>query len=146
MSRGLFWSPFTTRGSTRGWVFHTPHPGVSSRLQSGALQRHGTFKDTVPSKTPDGRLKIDLPYIKKSNRMTLRGSGQSARNIREITNFHWSGGVEGFGIWVLGANIVISATFRTSYGKSDTKKMTNRGMARGTPSSKMKKSNPNDHL
>jgi hypothetical protein len=40
----------------------------------------------------------------------------------------------------------MTATFRTSYGKSDTGEMTNRGMGRGIPSSKMKNSNPNAHL
>jgi hypothetical protein len=56
------------------------------------------FKDAVPSKAPDARLKIDLPYVKKIESNHSPGFRRlSGRNIREITNFHRSGVGEGFG-------------------------------------------------
>jgi hypothetical protein len=36
LRRCPFWSPFTTRGSVRGWVFYPPHPRGLSVTKYGA--------------------------------------------------------------------------------------------------------------
>jgi hypothetical protein len=82
---------------------------------------------------------------KKLDRTTLRHSGNGSndsqafrkgskiggRNIREITDFHWMGVVEGFGKGTFWSKVAVTG------------EMTNRGMGRGIPSSTMKHSNPN---
>ena len=103
--------------------------------------------DTVPPETPDGRLIIDLPYQKKIE----SNDSQATQPIRNEYPRNYRNPLVGcrrriwdLGFWGLVSSL--SVTFRTSYGKSDTGEMTNRGMGRGIPFSKMKNSNPNDHL
>jgi hypothetical protein len=43
------------------------------------------FYDRVPSTTPDGQRRIDLPYQKKSDRTTLRHSGKVKKSVRGIS-------------------------------------------------------------
>jgi hypothetical protein len=73
--------------------------------------------DRAPPKTPDGRLRIDLPY--QNNKLNKQLSGiqeRSERNIREITSFHWWVAVIGFGflrLWGLVSSRPLLSVYRT---------------------------------